>query len=125
LKNFEEWADKAQAQVASGNNPNLYRWLYVQIDSVIDKDSLGEFDITDLQIAGLDGWDIVGVLPKTFGERLTNLSTHGNTWGAASGGHVLGVYLILSKEVKDLNDPLTRGDANRIVTSLIGKGIEL
>lgn len=102
---------KAEKLIAGGNQPNLFRWLYVQVDSLIDNDAFDSFDISDLQASGLDGWDVVAVIPKTFGERLTNLSTSGNTWGGGLGGIVLGAYLILKKTVSDLKDPQTQMDA--------------
>lgn len=125
MTSFESWLDTAKNRIASGNNPNLFQWMYVQVDSVVDETTVGQFDITDLQVAGLDGWDIVAVIPKTLGTALTNLSTHGNTWGGGMGGNVLGVYVLLSKEVTNIDDPLTRKESERIVQSLINRGVNL
>ena len=125
MSSFDQWLETAQQRIASGNNPNLFQWMYVQVDSVIDEETVGAFDITDLQVAGLDGWDIVAVIPKTLGMALKNFSTHGNSWGGGMGGNVLGVYVLLSKEVSDINDPLTRKESERIVQSLINRGVKL
>jgi len=122
---FENWMVKAGKQMASGNNPNLFRWIYIEVDSVMGDEVLGTFDLTDLQDAGLDGWDVVAVIPKTIGITLTNLSTQGNTWGGGVGGNVAGVYVILSKEVFDLKDERTVEDARRVVNSLLAKNIDL
>lgn len=122
---FEKWLVKAEKQVASGNNPNLYRWIYIGVDSVMGDEVLGTFDLTDLQDAGLDGWDVVAVIPKTIGITLTNMSTQGNTWGGGLGGNVAGVYVILSKEVFDLKNEKTLEDAKRVVNSLLAKNIDL
>lgn len=122
---FEEWAAKAEKQISSGNNPNLFRWIYIQVDSVVEGDTVGEFDITELQAAGLEGWDVVAVIPKTIGVGLTNISTAGNSWGAGMGGNVLGVYLILSKELYDLKSERNVSDAQRVVSSLLARGIQI
>lgn len=122
---FENWAAKAEAQIASGNNPNLFRWIYVQVDSVVEDDTIGQFDITELQAAGLEGWDVVAVIPKTLGVGLTNISTSGNSWGAGMGGNVLGVYIVLSKELYDLKSERNVADAQRVVSSLLAKGMSI
>jgi hypothetical protein len=122
---FEEWAAKAEKQIASGNNPNLFRWIYIQVDSVVEGDTVGEFDITELQAAGLEGWDVVAVIPKTVGVGLTNISTSGNSWGAGMGGNVMGVYLVLSKELYDLKSERNVSDAQRVVSSLLARGIQI
>jgi hypothetical protein len=124
---FESWLERAQAQISTGNNPNLFRWIYIEVDSVVTDDVVGNFDIADLQEAGLEGWDVVAVIPKTLGIGLTNTSTgstFGTTWGGGVGGNILGVYLILSKEVYDLKTQKTLDDARRIVTSLEARGVE-
>lgn len=122
---FEAWSQKAKAQIASGNNPNLFRWIYIEVDSEVEGDVIGTFDITELQAAGLEGWDVVAVLPKTLGIGLKNISTNGNSWGAGIGGNVMGVYVILSKELYDLDSERNVSDAKRVVSSLIAKGLEL
>lgn len=122
---FEQWVEKAQLQMKSGNNPNLFRWIYLQVDSEVEGDTLGQFDITELQAAGLDGWDVVAVIPRTLGLGLKNISTSGNSWGAGVGGNVMGVYIILSKELYDLESERNVVDAQRLVSSLLAKGINL
>lgn len=123
--NFEQWAEKATNQIKSGNNPNLFRWIYVQVDSLVTDNPIGTFDITELQAAGLEGWDVVAVIPKTLGVGLTNISTSGNSWGAGVGGNVMGVYIILSKELYDLDSERNVADAKRVVSSLIAKGVDI
>jgi hypothetical protein len=122
---FEAWATKAEKQIASGNNPNLFRWIYIQVDSVVEGDTVGEFDITELQAAGLEGWDVVAVIPKTVGVGLTQISTSGNSWGAGMGGNVMGVYLVLSQELYDLKSERNVADAQRVVSSLLAKGMQI
>ncbi len=125
---FGNWIEKAQAQIDSGNYPNLYRWLYLPIDSIVNEEVVGDFDISELQLAGLDGWDVVAVIPKTLGVALKNFlsgSTMGSEWGGGMGGNVVGVYLLLRKEVTDANDPQTQADAKRIISSLESRGFEI
>lgn len=122
---FDAWAAKAKKQIASGNNPNLFRWIYIQVDSEVEGDVIGQFDITELQVAGLEGWDVVAVLPRTLGVGLKNISTNGNSWGAGIGGNVMGVYVILSKELYDLESERNVADAQRVVASLLAKGMNI
>jgi hypothetical protein len=126
MMSFEDWAVKAEKQIASGNTPNLFRWIFIQVDSLVEGKPIGEFDITELQAAGLEGWDVVAVIPKTVGLGLTNSTNAGTTsWGAGLGGNVLGAYLILSKEIFDLTSENNVADTKRVVSSLLAKGKQL
>ena len=67
------------------------------------KEELGTFDIGFLRHMGMNGWEIVGVIPRTIGVVTENSSfgsTIGTTWGGGSGGNVAGVHILLRKEVK-------------------------
>jgi hypothetical protein len=58
-------------------------------------------------MAGMDGWNVIGVVPRTTGIGLSNSSigsTMGTSWGAGLGGNVIGVYLLLNREVTDNDD---------------------
>lgn len=90
-------------RMAKGQKCYLYESLHVSVDSVIQGErSTPHFDIKRIQAAGLDGWEIIGVVPQTSGVALENVSigsTMGVTWGAGMGGNVIGVHILLRKEV--------------------------
>ena len=84
--------------LADGRTAYLYRSTYVPVDSVVENEVTGIFDMTELRVLGMSGWEIVAVIPKTIGVGLTNKSygtTAGETWGAGLGGNVLGGYVLL------------------------------
>ena len=57
-----------------------------------------DFFLDDLVDWSHEGWEIVGIVPRTIGTALTNQasgSTFGETWGAGMGGNVVGVYVLL------------------------------
>lgn len=84
--------------IADGRTAYLYRSTYVPVDSIVENETTGTFDIAELRVHGMSGWEVVGVLPRTIGVGLTNKSygsTSGETWGAGLGGNVLGAYVLL------------------------------
>jgi ribosomal protein L40E len=87
----------------SGEVSFLYQSVYLPVDSVIMKEkTVQEFSLKAIQPLGFDGWDIVGIVPKTLGLGLENSSfgsTMGTTWGGGIGGNVVGVYVLLKKEI--------------------------
>ncbi|MBC8274487.1 MAG: hypothetical protein H8E40_05905 [Chloroflexi bacterium] len=92
-----------QQKLASGGKVYLYEDIYLAVDSkVVDETVAQEFSIGSLRQLGLDGWDIVAVIPRTLGVALTNVSlgsSSGQTWGAGVGGNVVGVHIVVRKEV--------------------------
>jgi uncharacterized Zn finger protein (UPF0148 family) len=105
-----DWRNYAKTQFDSGSELKMYSSIYLEVDSIADGDQLGTFSIASLQAAGLQGWKVIAVVPRTVGIGLVNKETSGfNTstvWGGGMGGNVLGVYLILEKPIKSLSSPL-------------------
>ena len=81
----------------------LFQRIYCRVDSRInDEDLATGFHLGDVEQLGADGWQIVGIVPRTIGISLTNISSgsiHGTTWGAGMGGNVAGVYVLLQLNV--------------------------
>ena len=124
---LRNWEDAFQEGLAQGKEAYAYRALYVSIDSVINNDITGDFNIAGVQQLGLWGWQVVAVLPRTIGLALTNISygaSSGETWGAGMGGNVEGVYLLMCKKV-DANDPESLDEARSIGEALINDGLKL
>jgi hypothetical protein len=90
-------------QVRSGGRAFLYGSLYLAVDSIVNEEAMaGGFDVGELRSLGLDGWDIVGVIPRTLGLALNNrtVDPFGPTsYGGGMGGNVVGVHLLLRKEL--------------------------
>jgi hypothetical protein len=92
-----------RSRIENGEVIFLFRSIYIPVDSVVvEKKVASEFDIETLQHLGLGGWEITGVVPKTIGLGLQNSSygsSMGTTWGAGVGGNVVGVHVLLKREI--------------------------
>jgi len=81
----------------------LYSSVYIPVDSTIDgKVVTGKFDIKPLQELGLAGWEIMQVVPKTLGVALLNATVPVpafKTYGAGIGGNIVGVHVLLRKQL--------------------------
>jgi hypothetical protein len=111
--------------MAVGENPSLFTWLYTPVDSIVENVDTGKFDTLDLQGYGLAGWRLVAVVPKTIGIGLKNTSmgsTFGESWGGGLGGDVIGVYFIMQREIRDLDDPYERAEAEAQFNELSSRG---
>lgn len=95
-------------RINSGEISFLYQSIYLPVDSIVVKEkTIQEFSIKAIRPLGFDGWDIVGIVPKTLGVGLENSSigsTMGTTWGAGIGGNIVGVYVLLKKEVSAIRN---------------------
>ena len=96
--------EKMLLKIDEGEKIFLYERVYISVDSqVMEKLLTQMFDIADLIEFGMEGWRMVGVVPKTIGVALTNITsgtyTQGETWGAGIGGNIAGVYILLEREV--------------------------
>jgi hypothetical protein len=98
--------DKVQvlrSRIDNGEVFFLYGSIYLPVDSVVVEEKVtSEFSVETLQILGLSGWEVTGVVPRTIGLGLQNDSygsSMGTTWGAGVGGNVVGVHVLLKKEV--------------------------
>lgn len=123
-----EWRNYAKTQFDSGSELKMYNSIYLEVDSLSDGQQLGIFSIASLQAAGLQGWKVIAVVPRTAGIGLANTQTQGfNTstvWGGGMGGNVIGVYLLLEKPIKSLTTPLGEW-AQELAQELIEDGYVL
>lgn len=104
LSKFKELKSK----IENGEQIFLYDSIYVPVDSIVNEEALNEdFSISILRKAGLQGWEVVGILPRTVSIGLTNrVLGAGDTaisWGAGLGGNVMGVHIILKMEMSRQN----------------------
>lgn len=123
-----DWRNYAKTQFDSGSELKMYNSIYLEVDSLSDGQQLGTFTIASLQAAGLQGWKVIAVVPRTAGIGLANTQTQGfNTstvWGGGMGGNVIGVYLLLEKPIKSLSSPLGEW-AQELAQELIEDGYVL
>lgn len=81
----------------------LYQRVFRPVDSSVDKSLLApSFTLDSVEELGMQGWQLVGIVPRTVGIALTNVSIgsiSGNTWGAGMGGNIDGVYMVMQLTV--------------------------
>ena len=123
-KRVDAWRKEVDESVSSGNEIISYRSVFIPVDSVIQGEQIANFNIDPIRALGLTGWRIVGIIPKTAGEALKNLSTSGTTWGAGMGGNVLGVHVLLERKVR-ASDIELQNEAKELGESLVRQGINL
>ena len=100
---IEESIRAVRERVTAGQRAFLHQSLYLSVNSVIlGEETAADFDIDMLRQLGLAGWDVVAVVPRTMGIALENKSVDPFgpvSYGGGVGGNVVGVYIIIRKEV--------------------------
>ena len=116
-RRFEEFLDLRLASLQNlldqGITPYLYDSMIIDSQSYFNespnprswnfKTATGPVgaltDVASLQAMGWEGWNVIGVVPVTFGSTLYNTVGGNTVHGAAYGGMVVGASLLLSKPV--------------------------
>jgi len=94
-----------KSRLKNGEHVFIYNSFYVPVDSVLQNNEFASnFDITFLKKAGLLGWEVVGIIPRTIGIDLQNrvIGDFSNTavsYGGGIGGNVAGVHILVKKEL--------------------------
>jgi hypothetical protein len=93
----------------------LYKTIQVGVDSVLAgvKNTFTNFAINPVQLAGLNGWQVVGVVPQT----IAVTSNQGFNNFVSNGGNVLAVYLLMQLTLTKENATLLRGEIEDYVKS--------
>lgn len=93
----------------------LYKTIQVGVDSVLAgvKNVFTNFAINPVQLAGLNGWQVVGVVPQT----IAVTSNQGFNHFVSNGGNVLAVYLLMQLTLTKENATLLRGEIEDYVKS--------
>jgi len=89
-------------RLSRGERVYLYASNYIDVDSELMGNSVGSFNIDSLRKFGLTGWEIIQIIPKTVGIALENkymVSPTQGTYGGGIGGNVVGVHVLMKKEV--------------------------
>lgn len=88
-REYENKVSSARIRLQKGQKVFRYTTLYLPADEFQHDVGGGEhFNIPDLDFAGLDGWEIVHILPR-HSTRITN----------EMDPHVTGAYVLLKKEI--------------------------
>lgn len=99
--------ERISREVRGGRTVFLYRSFYMSVDSELDSDNkklqLSPYDDSLVSQAGLFGWRIVGVVPRTSGSTLMNYEGFGKTWAGGIGGNVVGSYIMMEYELNKDN----------------------
>ena len=122
------WIDKQVAGFTSklSNDAPIYLFqrIYCPVNSrVHDEDLADDFQLGAVEKLGADGWQIVGIVPRTIGIGLKNRRFYffgikfveqiGAIWGGGIGGNVAGVYVLLQLNV-------TLANVNQLMPSIKG-----
>lgn len=95
--------ERVVKEVRSGKTIFLYNSFYMSVDSELDSDNkkiaLSPYDDSQIRQAGLFGWRIVGVVPRTSGSALMNYEGFGKAWAGGIGGNVVGSYIMMEYEL--------------------------
>jgi hypothetical protein len=97
-------------RLESGIPVTIFESLYLAVDSVIDGVRMADdLELRELRRRGLEGWEVVGVIPRTAGVALNNQDMSGmlKSYGGGMGGNVVGVHVLLRRAVTsgDLSTP--------------------
>ena len=105
-------ANSLRDRCATGTRMFLYESVYIPVNSRIDDQEVcPSFDIDQLRELGLEGWEIVQVVPRTMGMSLINknlvggISTGVDAYAGGIGGTVIGVHVILRLEANPAHPP--------------------
>lgn len=121
----DDWATAAEARFKTNLPIYVYKSIHIAVDSFVNDEQLGTFDIRELQAAGLGGWEVVSVVPRTTGVGLKNTSfgsSMGTSWGAGIGGNVVGVHVLLAKMVTSTEQSDFEQLAKPTVAGLLAEG---
>ena len=83
----------------------LYSSHYVAVDGILAGGNFqaNVYDDANVKLAGLEGWKVVGVIPHTFGELLTNTQGYNKIWAGGTGGNVVGAYVLMELALNQAN----------------------
>jgi len=91
--------------VKKGFQCYLHKTEYINVDSELTGGSFdfGEYDDSNVRLSGLEGWRVVGLIPRTFGTLLQNTTGMNSAWAGGVGGIVSGAYVLMELELTPSN----------------------
>ncbi len=101
---IQERVEIIESTVALGRAAYLLESLYLPVDSVVnDLVYSHSFEVDPVRAYLMRGWEPCGVVPRTKGEGLRNVTKallSDTTWGGGMGGNVTGVHLLLRYKIE-------------------------
>ena len=91
----------------------LTRHVQVGVDSAMYNlnNPTNQLDLSQIQLAGLNGWQVVATIPKTASASYN----HGLNHFTASGGNVIAAYVVLQLTLTGDNADVLRGEISEYV----------
>jgi len=84
-----ERIEKAKLRLQQSKKVYAYKFVYVASGDMLLEDPLGEgFSVDELDQAGLEGWEVVNIIPR-----------HRKALTSSLDDHVVGAYFFLKREV--------------------------
>lgn len=103
----EEELDRVKDEIFKGRNIYLYRSIYMSVDSDLTANGkqfeFNAFSDRDVIRAGLHGWKVVSVVPRTTGRTLENYEGFSKVWAGGIGGNIVGAYVLMEIMVDQSN----------------------
>ena len=93
------------SDVKSGFKCFLHKTEFIPVDSEITGATFdfGKYDDSSVRLSGLEGWKVVGIIPRTFGTLLQNKVDFNSVWAGGTGGNVSGAYVLMELELSPTN----------------------
>ena len=104
-KTIKDEFERIQVDVKRGLPCFLHTSQYISVNSEIVGTTfpISPYDDSDVRVAGLSGWKVVGTIPHTIGTAMQNSEGFGNVWAGGVGGSVIGAYVLLELEITSNN----------------------
>lgn len=96
---------RINTDVKAGFRCYLHKTEYINVDSELTGGTFefGEYDDSNVRLSGLEGWKVVGLVPRTFGTLLQNSVGMNSAWAGGTGGNVSGAYVLMELELTQSN----------------------
>lgn len=120
-KVVESGIEKMRQRLKQKRPVYLHNSFYMTVDSEVEAGGgvtqFNPFDDSRITQAGIDGWRIVGVAPKTNGSALQNYEGFGKAWAGGIGGNVVGVYVMMEYQLTEENFEDSMGIIEHVLTT--------
>lgn len=88
----------ALERLEAGKPVHLHVSVRVGAESLVEGSRHSESDFSEVRQLGLQGWELVGLVPRTNSISLRNQNVIGQqSWGGGLGGNVIGAHAVLKK----------------------------